>query len=231
MHSIDDEDVNRKTTPNVVQRMKNVTNVSTTDPSTTPIHSKYAKVIRMSYTQDNTPKIWDIVLVMDSICVLVYHKERNTFLFVKQFRPAVFHSLLKSTNNDNEQQELSKLIEQACTIELCAGLVDKDKSLVHIAQEEVLEECGYNVPLDQFEKVKTGYGSTGKSAPKSTLFYCAVDDSMKVSNGGGLVHEGEIIEVVEMDVDHTRTWMYEDDDAPIPTSLCFAVEWFFNHKR
>jgi len=40
------------------------------------------------------------------------------------------------------------------TIELCAGIVDEtDFSLDQIIQKEVLEECGYDVPLKNFEKV------------------------------------------------------------------------------
>jgi 8-oxo-dGTP pyrophosphatase MutT (NUDIX family) len=38
------------------------------------------------------------------------------------------------------------------TYELCAGIVDKDTSLEQIAQAEVLEECGYKVPLDKLER-------------------------------------------------------------------------------
>ena len=41
------------------------------------------------------------------------------------------------------------------TLELCAGCVDKDKPLEHIAREEVLEECGYDVPPERFRHVKT----------------------------------------------------------------------------
>ena len=39
------------------------------------------------------------------------------------------------------------------TLELCPGIVDKQKPLAEIAQEEVLEECGYQVPLDNIGKV------------------------------------------------------------------------------
>ncbi len=39
------------------------------------------------------------------------------------------------------------------TWELCAGIVDKNKSLAEIAQEEILEECGYNVPLEKVERI------------------------------------------------------------------------------
>lgn len=41
------------------------------------------------------------------------------------------------------------------TLELCAGIVDQDKPLEEIAQQEVLEECGYQVPVESLQKVKT----------------------------------------------------------------------------
>lgn len=46
-------------------------------------------------------------------------------------------------------------VNLAITLELCAGIVDKSKSLREIAQEEVLEECGYHVPLERIEEVMT----------------------------------------------------------------------------
>lgn len=40
------------------------------------------------------------------------------------------------------------------TYELCAGLVDKpDLSLEEIARQEVLEECGYDVPASKLKKI------------------------------------------------------------------------------
>ena len=39
------------------------------------------------------------------------------------------------------------------TYELCAGIVDKDSSVEQIAKEEILEECGYDVPLGKIEKI------------------------------------------------------------------------------
>lgn len=38
-------------------------------------------------------------------------------------------------------------------LEMCAGIVDKNKPLNEIAKEEVLEECGYDVPLKSLEKI------------------------------------------------------------------------------
>jgi UDP-sugar diphosphatase len=40
------------------------------------------------------------------------------------------------------------------TLELCAGIVDKSKSLAEIAAEEMLEECGYKIDtIDRLEPV------------------------------------------------------------------------------
>jgi hypothetical protein len=41
------------------------------------------------------------------------------------------------------------------TLELCAGIMDKKHlSAQETAKEEVLEECGYDVPLEKFEPIK-----------------------------------------------------------------------------
>lgn len=41
------------------------------------------------------------------------------------------------------------------TLELCTGTVDKDLSTREIAQEEIEEECGYQISLDKIEEVMT----------------------------------------------------------------------------
>ena len=43
--------------------------------------------------------------------------------------------------------------ELGMTIELCAGIVDKDKDVAEIAQAEILEETGYKVPKENIRKV------------------------------------------------------------------------------
>ena len=61
---------------------------------------------------------------------------------------AVFLSLLRAANAlgaDATCDPNSVDRAGAFTTELCAGIVDKSKSLEEIACEEVLEECGYNV--------------------------------------------------------------------------------------
>ncbi len=40
------------------------------------------------------------------------------------------------------------------TYEMCAGIVDKEgATLKEIAQAEILEECGYDVPIENIEKI------------------------------------------------------------------------------
>lgn len=70
---------------------------------------------------------------------------------------AVYHAIL-ATDPDYETTDPKILLEKypvnlAFTNELCAGIVDKSKPLIEIAREEVLEECGYNVPIERIEHV------------------------------------------------------------------------------
>lgn len=55
------------------------------------------------------------------------------------------------------------------TMELCAGIVDKQARLADIAREEVMEECGYEIKTETLEQVITFrfvYYSL------STIFFC-----------------------------------------------------------
>lgn len=46
------------------------------------------------------------------------------------------------------------------TVELCAGIVDKDLTLAEVAKEEILEECGYEVPVNLVEMVTSYWWGT-----------------------------------------------------------------------
>lgn len=80
----------------------------------------------------------------------------RTFFF---FLAAVYHSIISSDPNYETVPPESLLakypVSLAFTNELCAGIVDKSKPLIEIAREEILEECGYNVPIEQIEHVLT----------------------------------------------------------------------------
>ena len=64
-------------------------------------------------------KSWELISSHDSVAILLYHKDKKEFIFVKQFRAPLY--------------TVDKI---GMSIELCAGLVDKGCSLSQIAQEE-----------------------------------------------------------------------------------------------
>lgn len=73
----------------------------------------------------------------------------------------MYHSIISSDSagfciSDNCTSLLKKYpVNLAITDELCAGIVDKSKPLIEIAREEIIEECGYDVPAERIETVMT----------------------------------------------------------------------------
>lgn len=57
------------------------------------------------------------------------------------------------------------------TCELCAGIVDKSLSLSEIAHEEIMEECGYNVPASSLEVITSFNSSVGTAGSTQTLYF------------------------------------------------------------
>jgi len=173
-------------------------------------HSAFVKPKRMRYFQNGVFKIWDMVEVHDSVAILLYHEEHETFVVVRQFRPPVY---LK--NGDGY------------TYELCAGIVDKDKTLVEIAHEEILEECGYNIPLERLERITSFYTAVGFAGSVQTLYFGRVNESMRMSDGGGV--ETEMIEVVEIPVREAKAFAMDETKAKTP-GLMFGFGWFFENR-
>ncbi len=174
------------------------------------VHSDFVKPKRIHYSQEGVSKVWDMVEVHDSVAIILYHEERQSLVVVKQFRPPVY---LK--NNDGY------------TYELCAGIVDKDKSLVEIAHEEILEECGYHVPLDEIKRVTSFYTAVGFAGSVQTLYAARVNESMKVSEGGGV--DVESIEVVEIPIREAKEFVLDETKAKTP-GLMFGFGWFLENR-
>jgi nudix-type nucleoside diphosphatase (YffH/AdpP family) len=83
-------------------------------------------------------------------------------------------------------------------IEVCAGLLDQDNPEQCIIRETE-EETGYR--LTTVHKVMETYMSPGAVTEILYLFVGEYDESMKVSEGGGVEHEQENIDVMEMSYD------------------------------
>ena len=165
----------------------------------------------MFYVQNSVEKRWDIVDTHNSVAILLYHKDLDSFVFVKQFRPSIY---LKN--------------KDGFTYELCAGIVDKNKTLIEIAKEEILEETGYDVPLEKMEKISSFYTAVGFAGGRQTLYYAVLDDSMKVSEGGGI--DNEDIEVIYLKKEDTLEFMF-DESIATTSGLMFALMWYFRNNE
>lgn len=175
-------------------------------------NTKFVHPVKISYILNDVKKSWEAVKSFDSVAILLYHKNKNSFILVKQFRPPVYLN------------DTSKI----CTYELCAGIVDKNKSLEEIAIEEIDEECGFKVSLDGIKKITSFYTNVGVSGGCQTLFYAEVNDDMKIHDGGGI--NDEQIELMYLPIDEYKTFMFDESKAKTP-GLLFSFMWFFEKKN
>ncbi len=171
---------------------------------------KYIKPISINYTQNNQKKVWEAVISHDSVSILLWHVDKKAFIIVKQLRVPV----LNANKTDGVMYEL------------CAGIVDKDTTKIQIAKEEILEECGYDVPLKNLKKVSSFYTNVGVSGAMQTLYYAECDNNMKVNEGGGLAEED--IKVIYIPHAQAKEFMFNKSYKKTPGML-MAFYWFFDN--
>jgi GDP-mannose pyrophosphatase NudK len=111
--------------------------------------------------------------------ILLYNAQLKTIILTRQFR-------LPSFVNGNEKGVL---------IEACAGLLDQDNPEEAI-RRETEEETGYRIK--DTRKIFEAYMSPGSVSEILHFFVAEYSASMKVHEGGGIEHEQEDIEVIEM---------------------------------
>ncbi len=119
----------------------------------------------------------------DAVAVLILNVDSEKVILVKQFRYPVSH------------RELDGIIE------IVAGKMDGDESPQETAIRETMEEIGYKITNESLSNCKSVYASPGYSTEKFHIFIATVNDSMKISEGGGLATEHESIDIIEMDVE------------------------------
>lgn len=189
--------------------MKNIiTNFKTSQLNS----NKFLYPLKLTYNLNGNDRVWEAVKSHDSVAILLYHTQKNAFVLVKQFRAPVY---LNDTS-------------KTFTYELCAGLVDKDnKSLEQIAKEEIDEECGYDIKVENIKKITSFYTNVGVSGGIQTIFFASIDESMKVHNGGGI--NDEEIELHYLPLEESEEFIYDESKAKTP-GLMFSFYWFFKHK-
>jgi GDP-mannose pyrophosphatase NudK len=111
--------------------------------------------------------------------IMLYNLSLKTVILTRQFRMPTFI-------NGNEDGLL---------IEACAGLLDKDNPEDCI-KRETEEETGYKI--NSVKKIMEVYMSPGSVTEMLYFFIAEYAHDMKVTDGGGIAHEQEEIEVLEL---------------------------------
>jgi len=114
--------------------------------------------------------------------ILLYNKTHKTVILTRQFRLPTFI-------NGNKSGML---------IEACAGLLDKDNPEDCI-RRETEEETGYQVR--DVRKIFEAYMSPGSVTEYLYFFIAEYSENMKINEGGGVEHEEENIEVLELGIE------------------------------
>jgi nudix-type nucleoside diphosphatase (YffH/AdpP family) len=111
--------------------------------------------------------------------ILLYNKTLKTVILTRQFRMPTF---INGNNN-------------GMLIEACAGLLDRDNPEDCI-KRETEEETGYKIA--DVKKVFEAYMSPGSVTEILHFFIAEYSHDMKINDGGGMAHEQEEIEVLEL---------------------------------
>lgn len=114
--------------------------------------------------------------------ILLYDPARRTVLLTRQFRYPVYV-------NDHPDGML---------IETAAGLLDDDDPLTAI-RREAEEETG--VRVDEVQHVFDVYMSPGSVTERLHFYAAAYDGAAREGDRGGLIEEGEEIEILEYGID------------------------------
>jgi len=114
--------------------------------------------------------------------ILLYNRANNTVILTRQFRLPTFV-------NGNPDGMM---------IEACAGLLDEDAPEDCI-RRETEEETGYRIR--HVEKIYEAYMSPGAVTEILYFFIGEYSKDQKVNDGGGVAHEQENIEVLELQFD------------------------------
>jgi ADP-ribose pyrophosphatase len=145
----------------------------------------------------------------DSVAVLIYEKDTDSFVFTRQFR---YPSARRNS---------------PWMLELVAGSIDQNESAEHSAKRELLEETGFEI--EELEKIVTYFPSPGGCSEQIHLFYGIAIQNQQTNAGGGKVDEKEDIEVVRISREKTKA-MLKNNEFNNSISL-IGLQWFFLNKN
>ncbi len=144
--------------------------------------------------------------------ILLYNLAQRTVVLTRQFRFPAF------VNGHPDP-----------LIETAGGLLDEASPEDRI-KAEAEEETGYRV--DRVRKIFEAFMSPGSVTEKLHFFLAEYDSSNKVTLGGGVHHEGEDIEVLELSIEDAMKGIESGDIADGKTIMLLQHAYIhvFNQK-
>lgn len=140
----------------------------------------------------------------DSVGVLLYNKDNDSIILVKQFRYSAYV-------NDGP----------GWILELVAGMIDKGRDAISVARSELVEEAGYEV--DDLKYLCQFYVSPGGSSEKVYLYIA--DCYRKIGQGGGKESENEDIQVLEIPLNKAMEMIRTGEICDAKTII--AIQWLW----
>lgn len=205
------------------------------------LSSKYLIGGTFEFYMNNRQIKWDLVVSKNFVSVLLYNKDSDCFVLVKQFRPAVYVNINKSLKekfvniaaNDSIIIEDDKLPnpKSAITCEMCSGYLEPDESYENAAIREVFEETGYEIDISRLKKLFNNTLSNESIDYNGQVFYCEVSNYDQKGKGGGLTElEGEDIDVFNLPVSESMNFI-ENGPYIIPSRCASAILYFLLKKN
>ena len=113
--------------------------------------------------------------------ILLYNRAKHTVILTRQFRyPAYVNQ------------------HSGVLIEACAGLLD-ERAPEEAIKHETEEETGYRI--ENVRKIFEAFMSPGSVTERLYFFVAEYSEAEKVTEGGGVVSDGEDIDILELDLD------------------------------
>jgi ADP-ribose pyrophosphatase len=139
----------------------------------------------------------------DSVAVLVWVKDVDELVFVRQFRYPLFRH------------------QEPWLIEIVAGSIDPDEIAEQAAVRELKEEVG--VVGTKITQIAEFFGSPGSLSEKITIYFAALDSRMTDLKIGGL--PGEDLEILTSPVTEVYRNFLQGKFHDGKTAV--ALGWFF----
>ena len=157
----------------------------------------------------------DVVVRPSAVAVLLYDPDNDLVMLIEQFRPGVYALTLRDSEARNPW-----------ILEIVAGVVESNHSVLETALREIAEEAEQNVL--SLEPICTYYASPGISTEQTHIYYgrfryTAGDPLHYQPKYTGLKHEGEDIKVhlfsAETLIQFLRTGQI------LSASTLIAIQW------